>query len=145
MSDSLSTAEKEKKKGVDLRRQLHSAFAFVRSVETNKSLANIELEHLIKEHIENIKSVEAEGGKARTITDYKNQSYGDRLTKIDRLLALQEQMKNVVSTLNSLKDNPDALKAMGLYETEYVVPDEYSSSADQSMGFDAYMEATVEE
>jgi hypothetical protein len=143
MSDSLTSAD-NKKRGLELRKNLHSAYAFVRGVETNKSMANLDLEHLIKEHVDTIKSTKA-GGTARAITDYKNQSYGERLTKIDMLDALKESMGKVVDTLSGLKDDPEALKAMGLYETPQEMPDEFSSSADQQFGFDALTEATSED
>lgn len=95
----------------DLRITLHSAYTLVRSVESNRSIAAITLDHLIQESIDSIKK-----GEKRDIIDAKGESVGNRISKIDALEQLEESLNKVVEAVEQAGDDEEKLSALGIYE-----------------------------
>ena len=97
----------------DLRRTLHSAYAFIRSVEVNKATASLTLDHLLQEQISKLKK-----GDTRSILDSKGESLGNRIAYLDTLDALSEELKNVVQAVKDAVSDPEKLKALGIFEVD---------------------------
>lgn len=85
MSDSLSNR--------DGRAILHSAFAFVRSVEANKASAAVTLDHVLGQQVKFLKA-----GQTRPIVDATGASVGNRLSRYDELTNLQTQVDDLVNS-----------------------------------------------
>jgi hypothetical protein len=75
----------------DVREILHSAFAFVRSVEANRASAAITLDHVIQQQVKFLKS-----GEARPIVDPMG-AQGVRISRYDELKQLKDQVDKLVS------------------------------------------------
>lgn len=94
-----------------LRKVLHSAYTFVRSVEVNKASSALTLDHLIKEQIDTIKK-----SSTRAILDAKGQSIGKRTAKLDDLDTLQQQVEAVVKAVKAAGKDASKLRALGIFE-----------------------------
>lgn len=86
----------------DARTILHSAFAFVQSVEANKASAAVTLDHVIAQQVKFLKS-----GEARPIVDSTGASTGDRTSRYDELKQLQSQVTELVTAAKSLAQEYD--------------------------------------
>ena len=93
----------------DLRTTLHSVYAFIRSVEVNKAVASLTLDHLIQEQISRYKS-----NTNRTILDSKGASLGNRISYLDTLDSLEKDINTLVTTLNDKGADQAKLEALGL-------------------------------
>lgn len=81
----------------DGRAILHSAFAFVRSVEANRASAAITLDHVIEKQVQFLKA-----GTTRPIVDSQGASVGDRTSRYDELTNLKNQIDNLVSSAKGI-------------------------------------------
>jgi phosphopentomutase len=73
---------------------LHSAFSFIKGVESNRATAAITLDHLIEEQIKSLKS-----GEVRDILDGQRNTRAVRTSRWDELDALEKQMSQVIQDL----------------------------------------------
>ncbi len=96
-----------------LRKVLHSAYTFIRSVEVNKASAALTLDHLIQEQIEMYKQ-----SSQRAILDAKGQSVGNRSSKLDDLDTLKQEVDSVVKSVKDAGSDEEKLRALGIFETE---------------------------
>ncbi len=96
-----------------LRKVLHSAYTFIRSVEVNKASAALTLDHLIQEQIEMYKQ-----SSQRAILDAKGQSIGNRSSKLDDLDTLKQEVDSVVKSVKDAGSDEEKLRALGIFETE---------------------------
>lgn len=94
----------------DLRSILHSAYAFIRSVEVNKAVASLTLDHLIQEQLNRYQS------KERNVLDAKGASMGNRISYLDALDGLEKDINSVVDALNDKGTDQAKLADMGLNE-----------------------------
>ena len=78
---------------------LHSAYSFVRSVESNKGLAAVTLEHVIQEQIERI-----EGGSSRNLLSVSGSISGERLSKLAVLDRVEDGINSVIQYLEDRVD-----------------------------------------
>jgi hypothetical protein len=101
-----------------IRQILHSAYSFIRSVESNKAIASLTLDHLIQEQIDSLKK-----GETRSIVDGKGESVGNRVSRWDRLDALEKDIENAVKAIKDAGGDVDKLKAIGIYEADQDIPD----------------------
>lgn len=95
----------------NLRRILHSAYSYVRSVESNKAVAAITLDHLIQEQITSLKQ-----GETQAISSPKGEDLGTRPSRWDQLDNLKTQINSVVEAIREAGDDPVKLKKLGIYE-----------------------------
>lgn len=93
----------------DLRRVLHSAYTFIRSVEVNKATASLTLDHLIQEQITRLKK-----GETTAILDSKGDSLGNRISYLDELDALEKELKDSVKAVKDAGTDADKLAALGI-------------------------------
>lgn len=98
-----------------LRKVLHSAYTFVRSVEVNKAASALTLDHLIKEQIDTIKQ-----SSTRAILDAQGNNIGNRTAKLDDLDTLQEQVDAVVKAVKAAGKDAAKLRALGIFEVDPV-------------------------
>ena len=101
----------------DVLETLHSAYSFIRGVEANKAVGALTLDHLIQAQIDMLQA-----GSARPIQDSTGQGSDVRISKWDRLDALDTSMKQVISDIQDAGDNEDSLAALGLAIPESSVP-----------------------
>lgn len=97
----------------DLRSTLHSAYALVRSTEANKATAALTLDHIIQEQIDRLKR-----GSTRDILDPKGESLGKVASRWDQLDALEKSLDQVVKAMQDAGDDPEKLKALGIFEAD---------------------------
>lgn len=109
----------------NLRNTLHSAFSFIRSVESNRATAALTLDHLIKQQIELI-----EGGSERNIVvqDSQGTTQMKKVSKLDRLESLKKDLETVVQQVKDAGDDVETLTRLGIYEVDrQEYPDYYPS------------------
>lgn len=92
---------------------LHSAYTFIRSVEVNKAAASLTLDHLIQEQIDSY-----EQSTTRPILDAKGQSLGKRISKLDALDTLKQQVESVVKSIKDAGSDQQRLAELGITEEE---------------------------
>jgi hypothetical protein len=109
--------------GHDLRKTLHSAVIFVRSVEANRAMGTITLKHMVSEQIKFLKPK-----ASRSIVDATGSSVGNRLSRWDRLDQLLRDTKGAVASVRAAGDDAGRLKQLGVYEADNVLLDAPSSS-----------------
>lgn len=97
----------------DLRSTLHSAYAFIRSVEVNKATAALTLDHLLQEQIQRLKA-----STTRAVLDSKGENHGNRISYLDTLDALSQDIQNVVQAVNNAGSDAEKLTALGIYEVD---------------------------
>ena len=97
----------------DTRKILHSAYAFIRSIESNKAAAAITLDHLIGEQIALLKKSET-----REVLDGKGESIGKRVSRWDSIDALEQEMTQLVKSIKEAGDDQAKLALLGLSDTD---------------------------
>lgn len=97
--------------GHDLRKTLHSAVAFVRSVEANRAIGTVTLGHMVREQIKFLKK-----GESRSIVDATGASVGNRMSRWDRLDRLLIDTKGAVASVRAAGDDASKLSQLGIYE-----------------------------
>jgi hypothetical protein len=78
---------------------LHNAYSFVRGVESNRAIATLTLDHLIQEHIDSI-----EGGEGRNLLDAAGKAVDSRLTKLERIDAVERDIAEAVKAIKNRTD-----------------------------------------
>lgn len=96
-----------------LRKVLHSAYTFVRSVEVNRASSALTLDHLIQEQIDTYKQ-----GSKRSILDAQGEVAANRISKIDALDTLQQELDQVVSAIKAAGSDAGRLRELGIYEVD---------------------------
>lgn len=96
-----------------LRKVLHSAYTFVRSVEVNRATASLTLDHLIQEQINTYKQA-----SQRSIIDAKGQDVGSRSSKLDDLDTLEQEVASVVDSVQQAGSDAAKLRAIGIFEID---------------------------
>lgn len=97
----------------DLRKVLHSAYTFVRSVEVNKASASITLDHMIKEQIIRLKK-----GETRAILGSQGESLGNRVSFLDALDTLEKEIQDAVKAVEDAGNDSAKLRALGIFEVD---------------------------
>src|SRR3954471_20656740 len=92
----------------DARRILHSAYTFVRSIESNKAAAALTLDHVLEEQIAILKKSEV-----REILDGKGESVGNRISRYDTLVNLEADMTKLVAAMKSAGSDEAKLATLG--------------------------------
>jgi len=95
----------------DLRDVLHSAYTFIRSVESNKSAAALTLDHVIQEQITFLQK-----GATQPIVDSRGESQGTRTSRFDQLTELQNNLDAAVKAIQDAGDDAGKLAALGIFE-----------------------------
>lgn len=93
----------------NVRSVLHSAYSFVRSVETNRAIASLTLDHLLQDQIQAIL-----GGEERSILDAAGESLDRRTSKLDTLDRLDADVSAVVKAVMDAGNDPEKLAELGL-------------------------------
>jgi len=101
-----------------VRKVLHSAYTFVRSVESNKAASALTLDHLIQEQIDAYQ----QSGKT-AILDAAGNNIGNRLSKLDQLDTLSQQIDAVVKSISDAGKDPQKLNELGVFEEGTNSPD----------------------
>lgn len=96
---------------MSLRTILHSAFAYVRSQEANESTAAITLDHVIGDQIKLLKK-----DAKRIITDPSGDSMGERISRYDRLTALEDDLTKTIDAIKGTNGEVDDLLDLGVIE-----------------------------
>lgn len=97
----------------DTRRILHSAYSFVRGVESNRSVSSLTMDHLLQEHITNLKK-----GEVRQILDGRGESVGKRSSKYDDLEELEKGIDEMTAAVRSAGDDQEKLARLGLSDSD---------------------------
>jgi hypothetical protein len=98
-----------------LRRVLHSAYTFIRSVEVNKASAALTLDHLLQEQIDSYKQ-----SSQRALLDAKGQDVGKRSSKLDDLDTLQQEVDAVVKAVDDAGKDAGKLRELGIFEVDSI-------------------------
>ncbi len=96
-----------------LRKVLHSAYTFVRGVEVNKAIASLTLDHLIQEQIDSYKQ-----SSERTIIDARGENVGSRISKLDSLDELEQELDSVVKSIQKAGTDAEKLREIGIFEAD---------------------------
>lgn len=93
----------------DSRRILHSAYSFIRSVESNKAISSLTLDHVLQEHITSLKK-----GEMRGILDGSGKSLGSRSSRFDQIEELERDLDKLVRAVKGAGDDRQKLADLGL-------------------------------
>ena len=94
----------------ELRRVLHSAYSFVRSVEVNKAVGSLTLDHILQEQITKYKKSET-----RAILDSRGESLGNRVSYLDSLDTLQKELEDVIKSVKAAGSDQAKLQELGIF------------------------------
>ena len=94
----------------ELRRVLHSAYSFVRSVEVNKAIGSLTLDHIIQEQITKYKK-----GETRAILDSRGESLGNRVAYLDTLDSIEKELNGVIKAVKEAGNDQAKLQALGIF------------------------------
>jgi len=92
-----------------LRRSLAAGFSFIRGVEVNRSTAALTIDHLINEQIRSISH-----GATREMLDGKGAKYGGRVSKLDAIEVIEENIKAAAKAVRDAGDDVDKLAELGI-------------------------------
>jgi hypothetical protein len=110
----------------NLRQVLHSAYTAVRSRAVTESIAGLTLDHLMKEQVASI-----DKGSVRIIVDAKGDD-NKRISKLDALNTLEQQLNDVVQSIVNAGTDPTKLIAVGVYEADTITNATDKSTDDQA-------------
>lgn len=97
-------------KKAQLLQTLHSAFTFVRSIETNRAVSSITLDHLIQEQISSLKK-----GEETELVDGKGNTVQKKYSRWDQLDILEKDLESVIKSVRDAGDDPEKLADLGLH------------------------------
>lgn len=95
----------------NFRQILHSGYTLIRSIETNKAIASLTLDHLIQGHIDSMK---ASSTRAFQIVSDEGKSLGNRISRWDRVDEIEKLFTEAVKALEDAGDNAEKLSALGI-------------------------------
>ena len=93
--------------------RLYSAYSFIIGVERNKALAALTLDHLLNEHI-----IAIEGEDPEFIMSVTGQTSEYKVSKLQRLETLKDDIDSLVSAVEEAGDDYVALAKIGLDVSE---------------------------
>lgn len=102
-----------------LRSVLHSAFSFVRSIESNQATSALTLDHLISQQIQSLKS-----GAVRPLLDGRGEVVGQRISRWDAIDKLEKDLLDAIEAVHSAGEDPELLALLGIYEVAQDLPTE---------------------
>ena len=95
----------------NFRQVLHAGYTFVRSLETNKAISALTLDHLIQDHIDSLKQGVT---VASAILDDSGKSVGDRISRWDRVDEVEKLLTQAVKALKDAGTSSVKLAALGI-------------------------------
>lgn len=95
----------------NFRQILHSGYTLIRSIETNKAISSLTLDHLIQGHIDSLK---ADSVRASQNVSDSGKSLGNRISKWDRVDEIEKLFTKAVEALKDAGDNDAKLAALGI-------------------------------
>lgn len=99
------------------RKVLHSAYTLVRSVEANKALSTVTLDHLIQEQITLLDKDATRplmDGKGGVISDVKGQPL-KRRSRRNQLVDLQASVASAIEQIKAASGDEAKMNALGLF------------------------------
>jgi len=99
------------------RKVLHSAYTLVRSVEANRALSTVTLDHLIQEQITLLDKDATRpllDGKGGVLSDTKGQPL-KRLSRRDQLTQLKDSVDSAVAQIKEASGDEAKMNALGLF------------------------------
>jgi hypothetical protein len=95
----------------DVLSTLHSAYSFIRGIESNQAINALTLDHLIQAQIDLLKK-----GSARKIVDSQGRDDGTRVSRWDQIDALATSMQKVIDSISEAGTDTQALANLGLVD-----------------------------
>ena len=95
----------------NFRQILHSGYSFVRSIETNKAVSALTMDHIIQGHIDSLKK---DSKRSSQLVDDGGKSLGDRISRWDQIDEIEKLFTKAVESLKAAGDNKTKLEALGL-------------------------------
>ena len=99
----------------NFRQILHSGYTLIRSIETNKALSSLTLDHLLQGHIDNLKK---DSIRASAILDDSGKALpnggGDRISRWDQIDEIEKLFKEAVKALEAAGTNKEKLANLGI-------------------------------
>lgn len=109
----------------NLRRTLHSAYSYIRSVESNRATAALTLDHLIQQQID---LIDASSERNIVIKDSQGTTTMKKVSKLDSLEKLKSDLETVIQMVKDAGDDTEKLTQLGIYEVDrQEYPDDYPS------------------
>lgn len=97
----------------DVRRAIHSAYTFVKSMEVNRSVATLTLDHMIGEQIQSLKQ-----GEVRSEVDGSYEERGNRISRYDTITEIEKSLSDAISAIREAGSDQEKLRALGIYEVD---------------------------
>lgn len=98
----------------NFRQILGSGYALVRSIETNKAISALTMDHLIQAHIDSLKQNVT---RASQILDDSGKSLGDRVSRWDQIDEIEKLFTKAVQALQDAGSNSEKLASLGIVES----------------------------
>lgn len=99
----------------NFRQILHSGYTFIRSIETNKAISALTLDHLIQGHIDSLKQ---DSTRASLLVSDDGKSLGDRISRWDQIDEIEKLFTKAVEALKAAGDNTEKLSQLGITESD---------------------------
>jgi len=97
----------------NFRQILGSGYALVRSIETNKAISALTMDHLIQAHIDSLKQSTT---RASQIVDDSGKSLGDRISRWDQIDEIEKLFTKAVQALKDAGNSSEKLANLGIVE-----------------------------
>lgn len=105
----------------DLRRTIHSAYTFIRSMETNKAIASLTMDHMVQGQIARLKKgskrtyLDGAGNEVASVTSEGNDDgVIGRSSRYDQLVELQASVESAVQQIIDAGNDVEKLENLGI-------------------------------
>jgi hypothetical protein len=103
----------------NFRQILHSGYTLIRSIESNKAISSLTMDHLIQGHIDALKP---DATRASSLVDDSGQSLGNRTSRWDQIDEVEKLFTKAVEALQAAGDNVEKLEQLGITQSEEETP-----------------------
>lgn len=98
----------------NFRQILHSGYSFVRSIESNKAISALTMDHLIQGHIDSLKQ---DSSRSSQLVDDSGKSLGNRISRWDQVDEIEKLFTKAVQTLKDAGSSSEKLANLGIEES----------------------------
>ena len=95
----------------NFRQILHSGYTLIRSIESNKAVSALTMDHLIQGHIDSLKQ---DSTRSSQLVDDSGKSLGNRISRWDQIDEIEKLFSQAVQAMKDAGDNAEKLAELGI-------------------------------